>query len=677
MKVPQLIRLWLGCVVACLEFAASSHGGEVPPGDSRERWAFQPVHKPAIPAIFPDNQVLTPVDAFVLARLEQHGWKPAQPASRPQWIRRVYFDLIGLPPAPEEIAAFEADRKPGAHERVVERLLNSRHYGERWAQHWLDVVRYAESEGYEYDRHVPDAWRFRDYVIDSLNRDKPFGRFIREQLAGDELVGSDAAAKNAGGLPDPRSTELLSASIFHRLGPVRRNAGNPDIALSRNEVLTERTDIIGVAFLGLTVGCARCHDHKLDPITQKDYYRLQAYLAATEENNIALVPKADQDAWKAESKRVKEAVAKIKKRLGKATGAQKTKLQTELKAIEAQRPAPLPTIPATADDFEKRTAIHVLKRGIWEKKGEPVGPRPLGALVEEELAELPADASHPRLRLADWIASPANPLTARVIVNRLWQHHFGAGLVATVNDFGSRSGVPSHPELLDWLASTLVENGWRLKPLHRLMVLSGTYRQASRTINADKMETVDPENRLLWRFNRRRLSAEEARDAMLAVSGRLNLRHGGPSVMVPVDEGLIKLLYKPEQWRVTEDASEHNRRSVYLIAKRNLRLPFMETFDAPALQSSCARRETSTHAPQSLEMLNGALSNDLAAAFAERLARETGGDAPHLIERACRLAFGRPPSKEEFQIASAYLRDGSPKEFALAMFNLNAFLYVE
>jgi len=676
-KVLQLIRLWLGCVAACLAFPASSHGGEVTPGDSRELWAFQPAHKPAIPAISADNQVLTPVDAFVLARLEQRGWKPAQPASRPQWIRRVYFDLIGLPPAPEEIAAFEADRKPGAHERVVERLLNSRHYGERWAQHWLDVVRYAESEGYEYDRHVPDAWRFRDYVIDSLNRDKPFGRFIREQLAGDELVGSDAAAKNAGGLPDPRSTELLSASIFHRLGPVRRNAGNPDIALSRNEVLTERTDIIGVAFLGLTVGCARCHDHKLDPITQKDYYRLQAYLAATEENNIALVPKADQDAWKAESKRVKEAVAKIKKRLGKATGAQKTKLQTELKAIEAQRPAPLPTIPATADDFEKRTAIHVLKRGIWEKKGEPVGPRPLGALVEEELAELPADASHPRLRLADWIASPANPLTARVIVNRLWQHHFGAGLVATVNDFGSRGGVPSHPELLDWLASTLVENGWRLKPLHRLMVLSGTYRQASRTINADKMETVDPENRLLWRFNRRRLSAEEARDAMLAVSGRLNLRHGGPSVMVPVDEGLIKLLYKPEQWRVTEDASEHNRRSVYLIAKRNLRLPFMETFDAPALQSSCARRETSTHAPQSLEMLNGALSNDLAAAFAERLARETGGDAPHLIERACRLAFGRPPSKEEFQIASAYLRDGSPKEFALAMFNLNAFLYVE
>ena len=677
MKVPQLIRLWLGCVVACLEFAASSHGGEVPPGDSRERWAFQPVHKPAIPAIFPDNQVLTPVDAFVLARLEQHGWKPAQPASRPQWIRRVYFDLIGLPPAPEEIAAFEADREPDAHERVVERLLNSRHYGERWAQHWLDVVRYAESEGYEYDRHVPDAWRFRDYVIDSLNRDKPFDRFIREQLAGDELVGSDAAAKNADGLPDPRSTELLSASIFHRLGPVRRNAGNPDIALSRNEVLTERTDIIGVAFLGLTVGCARCHDHKLDPITQKDYYRLQAYLAATEENNIALVPKADLDAWKAESKRVKEAVAKIKKRLGKATGAQKTKLQTELKSIEAQQPEPLPTIPATADDFEKRTAIHVLKRGIWEKKGEPVGPRPLGALVEEELAELPADASHPRLRLADWIASPANPLTARVIVNRLWQHHFGAGLVATVNDFGSRGGVPSHPELLDWLASTLVENGWRLKPLHRLMVLSGTYRQASRTINADKMETVDPENRLLWRFNRRRLSAEEARDAMLAVSGRLNPRHGGPSVMVPVDEGLIKLLYKPEQWRVTEDASEHNRRSVYLIAKRNLRLPFMETFDAPALQSSCARRETSTHAPQSLEMLNGALSNDLAAAFAERLARETGGDAPHLIERACRLAFGRPPSREEFRIASAYLRDGSPKEFALAMFNLNAFLYVE
>jgi hypothetical protein len=231
--------------------------------------------------------------------------------------------------------------------------------------------------------------------------------------------------------------------------------------------------------------------------------------------------------------------------------------------------------------------------------------------------------------------------------------------------------------LLDWLATALIENGWRLKPLHRMMVLSATYRQSSRASDADKMETADPDNRLLWRFNRRRLSAEEARDAMLAVSGRLNLRQGGPSVMVPVDEGLIKLLYKPEQWRVTEDASEHDRRSIYLIAKRNLRLPFMETFDAPALQSSCARRETSTHAPQSLEMLNGPLSNDLAEAFAGRLTRETGGNAGLLVERACRLAFGRPPTREESRIAQTYLRDGSLKEFALAMFNLNAFLYVE
>ncbi len=643
----------------------------------QDHWAFQPVRKSAIPVLSHDDRALTPVDAFVLEKLGQRGWRQAPPATRVQWIRRVSFDLIGLPPTPEEIAAFEADGEPGAHERVVDRLLDSRHYGERWAQHWLDVVRYAESEGYEYDRHVPDAWRFRDYVIDALNRDKPFDRFIREQLAGDEMAGPAGETRGADSLPGPQAAELLSASIFHRLGPVRRNAGNPDIALSRNEVLTERTDIVGVAFLGLTVGCARCHDHKLDPITQKDYYRLQAYLAATVEHNVALVPKTDQDAWEAETKQVKEAVAKIKKRLGKASGAEKAKLQTELKALEAKMPEPLPTIPATADNFEKRTAIHVLKRGIWEKKGEPVGPRPLGALVGEGLEELPADATHPRLRLADWIANPANPLTARVIANRLWQHHFGAGLVATVNDFGTRGGLPSHPELLDWLAATLVENGWRLKPLHRMMVLSGTYRQASRAPDHDGMAIADPDNRLLWRFNRRRLSAEEARDAMLAVSGRLNLREGGPSVMVPVDEDLIKLLYKPEQWRVTEDAAEHDRRSIYLIAKRNLRLPFMETFDAPALQSSCARRETSTHAPQSLEMLNGPLSNDLAAAFAERLTRETGGASELWVERACRLAWGRPPTKEESRIARTYLRDGSPKEFALAMFNLNAFLYVE
>jgi hypothetical protein len=274
--------------------------------------------------------------------------------------------------------------------------------------------------------------------------------------------------------------------------------------------------------------------------------------------------------------------------------------------------------------------------------------------------------------------SPDHPLTARVFVNRLWQHHFGAGVVKTVNDFGTRGDRPSHPELLDWLAATFVENGWRLKPMHRLLVLSSAYRQSStgRSPQAAAAAVSDPENRLLWHFNRRRLSAEEIRDTMLAVAGRLNLKAGGRSVMVPVDPDLVNLLYKPAQWQVARPASEHDRRSIYLIAKRNLRLPFFETFDAPVLLTSCARRESSTHAPQALELLNGALSNELAAALAERLERETGGDATRTIDRAFRLALGRPPTPAEAALARDYLREGSPQEFALAMFNLNGFLYV-
>ena len=329
------------------------------------------------------------------------------------------------------------------------------------------MVRYAETEGYEYDRTVPDAWRFRDYVIDSLNRDKPFDRFLTEQIAGDEIA--------------PGDPDCQTASIFHRLGPVRRNAGNPEIALSRNEVLTERTDILGTAFLGLTVGCARCHDHKLEPITQKDYYRLQAYLAATEEHDINLAPEAEYKSWEAKTQELKGKIAGLQKSARKADGEEKKRLTDEIEALGDEMPPRPPTIPATRNDFPKRTPIHVLRRGIWENKGEPVGPRPPSVLVPEGEPELPADLPDPRTRLARWLVSPEHPLTARVLVNRLWQHHFGVGLVKTVNDFGTRGDRPSHPELLDWLAASLVEGGWRLKPIHRLIVLSSTYRQSGRS----------------------------------------------------------------------------------------------------------------------------------------------------------------------------------------------------
>lgn len=643
--------------------------------EARKHWAFRPLQKPSPPKVKDADWGRMPIDAFVSEKLEKRGWSPMPIAERRDLIRRLSFDLIGLPPSPEDVQAFVHDPRHDAYEHLVDRLLSSRHYGERWATHWLDVVRFAESEGYEYDRHVPDAWRFRDYVIESLNADKPFDRFVIEQIAGDEI--------------EPDNREFQVASIFHRLGPVRRNAGNPEIALSRNEVLTERTDIIGAAILGLTIGCARCHNHKLEPISQKDYYRLQAYFAATSENNIVLAEPSEQAEWETKTKQVKDKIDVLRNMVKNAEGAEKLRIEGMIESLEELLPVALPTIPGIRNDMKSRTAMHVLRRGVWENKGEPVGARPLSVLVEDGHPELDDQTTNPRTHLAKWLVSPTQPLTARVIVNRIWQQHFGIGIVTTANDFGLRGDRPSHPELLDWLAASLVESGWSLKSIHRQIVLSKTYQQAGNLtlqntdeaqsqlrIQIQRQHEADPENRLLWRFARRRLSAEEVRDAMLVVSGRINLKAGGPSVIVPVDPEMVQLLYKPSQWTVTKDTHEHDRRSIYLIAKRNLRLPFLESLDAPALQSSCARREVSTHAPQALEMLNGNLSNDLARAFAERLLRESGGDQTRLIEMAFQLALNRSPSHNERQLSVRFLQEQPLSEFTLALFNLNEFFYV-
>lgn len=649
--------------------APHAHAGEaIPlanpatdPQQARGYWAFQPVKRPALPPVKNERWAANPIDRFVLAKLEERQLAPAAPASKTDLVRRVFFDVTGLPPSPAEVEAFLADTAPDAYARLVDRLLASPHYGEHFARVWLDVVRYAESEGFEYDRHLPDAWRFRDYVIDSFNRDKPFDRFITEQLAGDEL--------------EPGNQEFETAATFHRLGAVRRNAGNPEVAVSRNEVLTERTDIIGTAFLGLTVGCARCHDHKIDPILQKDYYRFQAYLAGTQENDILLVPEEEKKVFLAKTKVINDELRGLRKRAGRAIGAEKTKLDQEVEALEDKLPPNPATIPTIRNDPAERTAIHVLKRGDWERKGDAVAPRPPTVLVSDDLPELPADTPRPRTELARWLTDPKHPLTPRVAVNRVWQHHFGTGLVKTSNDFGNNGERPSHPELLDWLASEFVAGGWKLKSLHRLILLSSTYRQGSRSELTAAATTIDPENRLLWHFARRRLAAEEIRDALLVVSGRLNPKLGGPSVLVPVDPDLVKFLYKPSQWMVTKDPSEHSRRSVYLMAKRNLRLPFMENFDQPDLLSSCGRRESSTHAPQALELMNGQLANDLALALAERLAHEAGGDRGRLVERAYLLAIGRAPNAAERAFSLTFLETQPLREFALALFNLNAFLY--
>lgn len=628
---------------------------------AREFWAFQPVRKPAPPMVKNSAWVKAPLDQFVLAKLEERGLSPAPPASKLELVRRVYFDVTGLPPAPEQIDRFLNDRSANAYEHLVDQLLDSPHFGEHMAQSWLDVVRFAETEGFEYDRHLPDAWRYRDYVIDSFNQDKPFDQFVTEQIAGDELA--------------PENQEFQAAAIFNRLGAVRRNAGNPEIALSRNEVLTERTDIIGAAFLGLTVGCARCHNHKFDPILQSDYYRLEAYFAASQENDIILGPADLKKDWEEKTRTINVELKKLRKKLEQAEGEERKKLADEIEKMEDEMPPAPPTIPTIQNDLAQRTEMHVLKRGDWEKKAEAVAPRPPSVLVSEDTKELPADAPNPRTQLAKWLTDPKNPLTARVIVNRTWQNHFGNGLVKTANNFGKNGERPSHPELLDFLASCLIEEGWHLKPLHRMILLSNAYRQSSQSSSTEAATRIDPDDRLLWRFNRRRLTAEEIRDSMLSVSGRLNPKAGGRSVMIPVDKELVQLLYKPSQWQVSKP-EEHDRRSIYLIAKRNLRLPFMETFDQPALLTSCGRRESSTHAPQALELLNGELANNLASVFADRLRREAGDGPKKITQRAYQLALGRPPREKESALASEFLKEQPLKEFALAMFNLNDFLYV-
>jgi hypothetical protein len=663
--------------------------------DPGTHWSLQPYKRPAVPELRnPKFVIRTPVDAFILAQLEKDGLTPAAEADRTTLIRRVTFDLTGLPPTPDEIDAFLKDASPNAYEKVVERLLASPRYGEKWGRHWLDLVRYSETEGFEYDRHRSGAWRYRDYVIDCFNRDKPYDRFVLEQIAGDEL--------------DPDSDELRIAAGFNRLGPVRRNAGNQDLAFSRNEVLTEMADATATVFLGLTVACARCHDHKFDGIALEDYYSFQAFWAATHEHDIVRANPFAQAAWKAKTDPIQAEIKKLHKTLDNLTGDKLARAEAKLKELEGSLPLPLPAISSVRNVDSERTPIHVLKRGNTDKKGQQVSPKLLEIGFPGKIAAIPDDDANPRTILARAITDPKNPLAARVMVNRIWQWHFGTGIVDTANDFGANGGLPSHPELLDWLACEFQDptpqpppprgegeknsapplplgegvggrgpsKPWSIKHIHRLIVLSGTYRQTSRHADASTGTLKDPSDRLLWHFPRRRLAAEEVRDSMLMVAGRLNLKTGGPSIVVPVDNDLVKLLYAPSQWIVTPDPKEHDRRSVYLVAKRNLRLPFLEVFDQPDAATSCSRRESSTHALQALELLNGTLANKLAESFADRLRKEAGANADAQVEFAYRLAIGRPPSAKEKELSVRFLKESSLKEFALAVFNLNAFLYV-
>jgi hypothetical protein len=673
----------------------------------REHWAFRAPARPKVPATARPDWVRTPVDAFILARLAKENLAPSAEADRTALLRRLYADLVGLPPTPAEQDAFLNDTRPDAYERLVERLLASPHHGERWAQHWLDVVRYAESNGYEADGERPQMWRYRDYVADSFNRDKPYDRFLSEQIAGDELA---AAETDAG-----RCRELWLAVGMHRLGPVHIVGGNGDREVARQEVLTEMVQGVGAAAFGLTLNCARCHDHKFDPISQADYYRVQAFFAAAQFKDVPLADDAEKaahkqahDAWQRELSAVRAEVEKIDAPVrAKLAEAKRAALEPKYRdALSAKEPTPQQKklaeharilIKVTWDEIldaltpaerARRAAIrerqhlitarqpqppaaamtvaaegtppptHVLRRGEVSKKGDVVTPAFPRVLTT---AAPPADKRLTRRDLAAWLTSPAHPLTARVFVNRVWQHHFGTGLVSTPNDFGLNGTPPSHPELLDWLATEFVRSGWSVKHLHRLMVLSSAYRQTSRPSPGDAAagRARDPGNRLLWHMNRRRLEGEALRDGVLAAAGTLTRRVGGPHVKVPLEPEVYALLFTEGEpdglWPVTPDAAEHTRRSIYLHARRNVRLPLLEAFDQPDRQSPCATRAVSTFAPQALILMNGPFARQQAQAMAASLWAECGADAGRQVEAAYRRAFARSPRDPEKALAGEFL----------------------
>jgi hypothetical protein len=720
----------------------------VVPATTKDHWAWKPPVRPPVPRVNDRTWLKSPIDAFVLERLEAAGITPAPPAPRDRLIRRVTFDLTGLPPTPEEIDAFVADPSPNAFEKVIDRLLASPQYGERWGRHWLDVVRFAESNGYEFDEPRPNAWRYRDYVISSFNQDKLYDRFIREQLAGDELY--------------PDEPEALVATGFNLLGPDMTDSS--DQAQRRQNTLNDMTDTAGLAFLGLTIGCARCHDHKFEPIPQTDYYRLQAFFTPAAFRRDLLVASRQQQAafeakhrtYTALTRPVSEELArleepyrrrlldaKLAKLSDEARAAHRTpedqrsgaqlelvemtnrlvtvtpqeilkgmdpadrgehrKLQDRLKEFDVHKPLPLPAAMGLRDGDANPPRTFLLTSGELSGRGEEVQPgfpiilsadhRPVPARIEPG----PGTTGR-RAALAGWIADAQNPLTARVLVNRLWQHHFGRGIVPTASDLGVRGEPPTHPELLDWLAAEFMgieECGVRnaecgtednaplrarhsalgtphsIKAMHRMMLCSATYRQSAQA-SSDAL-AKDPSNKLFSRMNRLRLEGEIIRDSLLAIGGRLNVRMGGPGMFPPIPGEALK---GSKGWAVSPDPRDHVRRSVYIFARRNLRFPFLEVFDLPDSNSSCPQRERSITAPQALALLNAEDVGVAAEAFAARLARETA-TPDERITRAFRLALGRPPSPTELQHSREFLAHSPLTELCRGLFNLTEMVYLD
>lgn len=625
-----VIVLSCGSSSISAEEQASNHTDEPPiTSADREYWAYQPVVRPEVPQIEKNDWSLNPIDKFILQKLNEKRLNPVPRATRLTLLRRVTFDLTGLPPTIEDIDQFLATEPEAAYEVAVERLLDSSAYGERWAQHWLDLVRFAETDGFEHDKVRPEAWRYRDWVIDALNSDMPYDRFLQLQIAGDEL--------------EPDSAQATIATGYLLAGP-----DMPDINSQverRHNFLNGMTANVGEVILGLRFGCAQCHHHRTDPISQHDFYRLRGYF---------------------------ESIDLFKDQKVELAGDQVVNVR------------------ASRNKTKTEEATYLWIRGDYTRQG-PQLTVSIPRVMQRNRHDKSNESTNPALRsdLAKWLTDPESPLTARVMVNRIWQHHFGRGLIATPSDFGWMGESASHPELLDWLAAEFMEKGWSLKQMHRLIVTSATYQQASYRAEYlkkqdhsqwEKSLAADPENSLLGRMNRRRLEGEAIRDAILAVSGELNRMAGGPGVRPPLPPAVAGTLLK-NQWPVTKDESQHTRRTIYLFARRNLRMPLLEAFDKPDTNLSCPRRSQTTIAPQALHLLNSEFVREQAEAFAKRV-MTTEPERSARVELAYRLSMGRGPNQQEMVRCHEFLdhETESPAawtDLCHAIFNLNEFIYLD
>lgn len=664
-KWIELGAPWPGGDTALIVRSDSDHISE----EDRHWWAIQPVRDPEVPSESGAGWARKPIDHFIARKLDEAALEPAPTANRRELVRRAYFDLHGLPPTPEQIAAFVNDDRADAWPRLIDRLLDSPRYGERWAQHWLDLVRYAESDGYNQDAYRPTVWRYRDYVIRSFNEDKPYDQFVREQLAGDEIA------------PDDPETLIATAYLRHPVYEYNLR----DVRGQWEVILTDMTDTTGEVFLGLSMGCARCHNHKFDPILQKDYYRLRAFFTPVHwREDLALATPAEKSAYDEQLAKWEIATAEIRARLDALTApaiakhvetwrrsfpadlqamtrkpadqrdslekqlagfcerqlkfargqfnatkdlktdeakAEYKSLQAELKKFDHLKPKPLMAA-FVATDAGPQAPPNTLETGDGDIEIDPGFP----TIIDSGLPAIePTETSTGRRKvLANWITRPDNQLATRVIVNRVWQYHFGRGIVASANEFGALGDPPTHPELLDHLTTQFVDGGWRLKALHREIMLSATYQQTARREPDATTAKVDPANSFLWRFHPRRLDAEQVRDAMLAVSGELDLTAGGPA-----------------------SDGKGTRRSIYTRKKRNRPDELLFALDMPAGFASTSKRQSTTTPTQALQLLNG----DWVLARARKLSSRV-----HTIDDAWLAVLGRSPSDNERSTAEAFLK---------------------